>query len=367
MRILALLALLLLTACARSHPDTITAAPETITIGAILPLTGTAASYGISAQKGIELAREEASHQNVKNLTFQVYYEDSQFTARGGVDAYTYLSTTQRMDAIITHGSAPSMAVLPLATKDGILQMAIAASVDAYTTPGDLSFRTSARTGPEIRVATAFMREKGFRRVAVIYMDNDIGISIRDSLRKSLNGSPAIVAEGAYPLDETDFRSLLAKAREQNPDVIFLVGTAKHYALLLKQADELGIRAQFMSFRTAEDPVLLNNTARYAEGLIYTYSFDPATLEAEHFSAAYRAKYGTLPDAYAAEGYEGFRLTAAAFAHCGRNETCAGAYLSQLHDYPSVFGPLSFDKNGDVVYPFFLKQVRNGTFVRYTG
>jgi branched-chain amino acid transport system substrate-binding protein len=144
------------------------------------------------------------------------------------------------------------------------------------------------------------------------------------------------------------------------------VGTAAHISNILKQADELGIKAQFLGFRATEDPVLIKNAGALAEGFIYTYAFDANddSPEVRNFAEAFRSKYSTIPDGYAAEGYEGMMLVAASFDKCGKDYDCIQSYLSGLKNYRSIFGNLSFDRNGDVTYPFFLKTVKGGKFVK---
>jgi len=54
-----------------------------------------------------------------------------------------------------------------------------------------------------------------------------------------------------------------------------------------------------------------------------------------------------------------------AFAECGKDYECIKDYLTNLKNYNSVFGKLSFDNNGDVYYDFFYKTVKDGQFVKY--
>ena len=147
-----------------------------------------------------------------------------------------------------------------------------------------------------------------------------------------------------------------------------MVGTAKHYAPILKQASELDLKTQFLSMRSAEDPILLQTAGGFAEGLIYSYPFDATSKSnaiTEKFVKSFKEKHNAVPDAYAAEGYEGFRLLALAFVQCGKNYDCIKSWLSNLKDYDSAFGKISFDSNGDVYYNFFLKTIKDGQFVKY--
>ncbi len=343
---------------------------ETIRIGILLPLSGNAAYYGQASQRGIEIAREEIT-EKYPNMDIEVYYEDSLYTPKGGVDSYNKLIGVNKIDAVITAASQVSLAVLPLSTKDGIFQMAIFSSADKYTVPNDLSFRVSARNEIEAAKTAEFVKEKDFKRLGIIYLNNDFGVGFKESLKKELIKNKAgtkIVAEEGILLTDADFKTQLSKIKESKADVIFMVGVASQYSIILKQAKEMGIKAQFISMRSAEDPVLLKTAGDAAEGLVYTYPFDANSEDSEirEFTSAFIKKYNETPDAYAAEGYEGFKLTALAFEKCGKDNVCVRSYLEDLNNYESIFGSLKFDENGDVYYDYFLKTVKDGKFVPYT-
>lgn len=340
---------------------------EPIKVGVILPLSGSAAYYGNASKNGIEIAKEEIMKE-YPQLNLQIYYEDSYYTPKGGVDSYSKLRNINQIDGVITAASHVSLAVQPLSTKDGILQMAIFSSADKYTTPNDLSFRISTRNEIEAARIAEFIKKEGFEKLGIIYLNNDFGLGFKDSLKEKLKEKKAlaqIVGEEGVLLDASDFRTSLLKIKEA--DVIFMVGIAKHYGLIMKQAREMGISIPFISMRSAEDPVLLVTAGDVADGLIYSYPFDASSEKGgvNKFTNLFKEKYGENPDAYAAEGYEGFKLIALSFNECGKNYECIKEYLENLKNYKSVFGDLSFDKNGDVYYNFFLKTIKNGQFVPY--
>jgi branched-chain amino acid transport system substrate-binding protein len=297
-------------------------------------------------------------------IEFQVFHEDNGFTPKGGVDSYYKLRNTNAIDAIITHTSPVAVAVQPLAEQDGILQMAVSASAGGYSSPDDLSFRTTAGTDNETSAMVEFIQERGLSRVGIVYMNNEIGVSLRQSLTKQLASTTVVLDEG-FSVEETDFRTLITKLKQLNADAVYVAGTTAHLSTILKQSGENALQTQFLGFRTVEDPSLIKNSGALANGVIYTYGFDATRDNAEvgEFTKAYQEKFGVAPNGLAAEGYEGYRLVAESFAQCGRDYECIGSYLQNLKDYRSVFGPLSFDENGDVFYEFFLKTVRNGEFV----
>ena len=171
--------------------------------------------------------------------------------------------------------------------------------------------------------------------------------------------------EDSFTLKDRDFRSLLLKAKESNPDVVFMAGLAVHYGLIMKQSEEIGFDSNFLSMWSTEDPAIITAGGSAVEGLIYLYPFD-SNSEADQtkdFVLSFESKYGVKPDAYAAQNYEALKLIVLAFVECGKDYNCIQNYLINLRDYDSVFGKLSFDENGDVIYDFLPKTIKNGEFV----
>jgi branched-chain amino acid transport system substrate-binding protein len=334
-------------------------------VGVLLPLSGTAAYYGEVSKNGIEIAREELKAE-YPDLDIEVVYEDSFYTPKGGVDGYNKLKNADNINAVITAASQVSLAVLPISNEDKVFQMAIFSSADKYTTKDDLSFRVSSRNEIEAAKVAEFIEDKNYKKIAIIYLNNDFGAGFKDSLKAELSDSVKVVFEEGVLLTDSDFRTVLSKIKKEKPDSIFMVGTAVQYSLILKQAKEMNIDSQFLAMRSAEDHVLLKNAGAEAEGLIYTYPYDAESgdLESKKFSEAYQKKYGVVPDAYAAEGYLGFKLTALAYKECGNDAVCMKNYLENIKNQDSIFGKISFDENGDVYYDYFYKTVKEGEFVR---
>lgn len=338
------------------------------TVLAIEPLTGIAAHYGEQSKKGTDLA-VQLINQELLDSEIQVVHEDSMYTGKGGLDAYSKVKAAKRPSAVLSFASPVSIALRPVLEADSVLQVAVSSSAKSFASPTDLSVRVSAVTDGEALPAVAYIKRKGYGRVALLQMQDEIGESMADSLRQELaKQSLSPVSSETYTVETVDFRSLLTKIFANSPDVVYVAGTGVHLANILLQSKELGLSAQFMSFRTAEDPVLLSMAGDLASGIVYTYAFDPTGTnpEAQRFVAAYQQKYDELPDGYAAEGYEGLRLAALALDTCGSSadRACLVDYFQHLRGYNSVLGTMSFDENGDVTYPFFLKTVRDGKFVR---
>lgn len=340
---------------------------NSIKIGVISSLTGNASYYGQSNMKGAEIGLIIAK-EKYPNLKLEIYNQDSLFTPKGGIDAYKTLRTQYDIDAVITQASNVAVAVQPLAMKDGILQFSASVLANNYSTPNDLSFRLTAKGDIEAVPAIKYMEKKGYKKMAILSMTNEIGTSLTDSLVRSAEGTGVtVVAKETFSPDVVDFRTQLSKIKVTGPDVIYLASLASHSAQIMKQAKELGIRAVYMSYRAAEDPALIKNAPDLASQLVYTNAFDDKvnTPEVQTFVKTWNEKYpNEVPTAYAAEAYQSVLFMAEVFGLCGKDYVCIQQKLNEFKNHPSVFGPLSFDENGDVMYDFFFKTIKDRKFVR---
>src|SRR3989344_9473822 len=74
---------------------------ERVVIGAILPLTGDAAPYGLSAQRGIELAVKEVNQRDILRENLAVVYEDSSCDSLKAERAAQNMITAHGMKIVI--------------------------------------------------------------------------------------------------------------------------------------------------------------------------------------------------------------------------------------------------------------------------
>lgn len=86
--------------------------PPTVTVGAIVPLSGRSAEYGVAFKNGIELAKKNRP-ELFTNLQFR--YEDSLYDGKTSVTTFKKLTTIDHVDLTLVWGHGPVQAVAPLA------------------------------------------------------------------------------------------------------------------------------------------------------------------------------------------------------------------------------------------------------------
>jgi len=339
---------------------------KVIKIGAILPLTGEKALYGEKSKRGLELALEDIKKE-MPNLRLEILYEDSKFDVKEAVSIYQKLKSIHNIPVVITLSSEVSMAIAPLANSDKILQMAIVASTPKYTSPGDFTFRTTPRAEIEDKeLAKAIVPR--YKKIGLLYNNNERGVGHRDAIKPEIEklGGEIVVEEAISP-EAADYRNNLLKIKQKNPEAVCLFTEAKNIGIILKQAKELGIKTQFFGTRSAESKEILSIAGEAAEGLIYTFAFDPNSSDSlvRAVVERYRRKYGENPDYVVAEAYDALKLIAKCLYKCGPNPEKMKNELFGTKNYKGLSGILTFDENGDIYYLYHLKIIKNGQFVRY--
>jgi ABC-type branched-subunit amino acid transport system substrate-binding protein len=207
--------------------------------------------------------------------------------------------------------------------------------------------------------------EMGLQRVAILRSNDRYGRfgvgELRDAARRV--GRP-IVAEAQWRNDREDFRSLVERVLRSNPDGIVLWGSPSEAAKALRVLRESdGQVPVFGPARLAFDRFLLE-AGDSAEGLVVATTLDPSsTLPDWHrFNDRFEKRFGELPDAPAAHGYDGMSMLIEAIRRSGLNRVRIRNELAAVREYEGVSGPIVFDNTFNDVGPVYLGTVRNGRF-----
>lgn len=315
-------------------------------IGVILPFSPAFATIAREQKNAIDLAVAEAG------APVDIIFKD------GGGDGPTSTAAFNELFgggktplAVITCSSWASGAVHPLAAEKGVFHIAIASAAMSRTHPRH-SVRFTLDAAQEARQLREYLTR--FQRIAVFHMDNDYGTNWAKILKQDLGGR--MVISLPYDPENKDFRPALARIGEEKPDALVLLsaGTAAEIA---RQARETGIDAQLVGTRPIERRELLDKSA-FTNGLVYTY---PSHSFTHPVIQGYQAAYGAPPTIFGLEAYDAVTTLLAAL---GEGPTSPGALFSWYAKrvYQGALGEVTFDEQGDAVYPYLYKQIINGRF-----
>jgi branched-chain amino acid transport system substrate-binding protein len=345
--------------------------PKEVKIGAILPLTGDAASWGQSGKEGIELAVSEINAKGgINGLKLSVIYEDTQAQPEKGASAMQKLATIDKVPAVVGDiVSATTLAAAPIAEQNKVVLLSPTASAPKITEAGKFIFRIWPSDLAEgISIANFAARKLNLKNIAVTYIQNDYGIALKDVFEKEyIKQGGTIVESVAYKPDETDFRSHFTKVMKKNPDAIYLISYYKDAGLALKQAKQLKVKAKFLGTTAIEEPKLLEIAGDSAEGLIYAISsgYDANSKDevVKTFNIKFKEKFKKTPSFIQANCYDAVNLIATVIGKGNSTGETIQKGLELVRDYHGVSGIISFDANGDVVKPTVIKTIKGKEFV----
>ena len=335
---------------ARSHKE-----PTTVRIGAVLPLTGDAAQWGVGAQRGIQIAVDEVNAAGgIHGKRVVVIFEDDQLQPRIGTQAMQKLVSIDKVPAVIgAISSSVTLAIAPIADENHVVLISPASTSHDITNAGDFIFRTIPSDIYEGGVMAKFAyNERKYHRVAILAVNAAGTKGMADAFKDTfapLGGqvtSYELVSQGA-----TDFRASASKVIGTRPQAIYVVGFPLETGHLIKQLVELGFTAQLLSAQPAEDPEVRKIAGSAAEGLILTTtSVDPETgSEATRaFAKDYMKRYGSLPPVFSYEAYDAARLVLQGMVERGLNGPSIRDFLYSVRNYDGVSGRFSIDRSGDV-------------------
>ncbi len=346
--------------------------PDTITIGAVLPLTGSAAIWGQNAKMGMDLALEEINDSGgIDGCSVVVLYEDSGSDPKSATSALQKLISTKNIQVVIGDiASSSVLAMAPIAERNKVVLLSPGASNPKISESGEFIFRNwqSDALEGEVDARYAYNTLK-WRRVACLYVNNAYGSGLATVFSSSftqLGGN--VVAQESFQQGATDIRAQIAKISVSNADGLFMPGYPPEMALALKQMRETGLRLPILSVQAFDDPEILKRAGNAAEGAIFSVPKPPDASDpvVSRFQARYESKYGKKPGVCSDTGYDAVRIIASVIKGGARTGTDIRQGLTQIKDFPGAAGATTFDKNGDVVRDFIFKKVQDGHFVPVT-
>lgn len=339
---------------------------EPIKFGAIAPLTGDAASYGVADQHAKMLAVEEINAAGgIDGRQIEVVWEDSKCNGTDGATAVQKLINVDQAQFVLADScSGATLAELAITEPAGVFLLSGLASSPDLTIEGDHFFRTYPSDAFAGRVVAAYAtKDLGAETVAIISEKTDYAQGLRKSFMAGYTRT--IMVDESYDSDETDFRTIATKVKEANVDAVYVSPQTPATGLLvLKQLQEAGVTVQILTNDAMLDRGLIAENKGLYEGVISPeVALDETNARTKEFVDGYTAKYGVAPEypGYLAAAYDSVYLLAEAMAAGNWTPDEVKNYFeTQIHDWPGAIGTFNFDAAGDAVLGLHLRKVVDG-------
>lgn len=339
---------------------------NSVQIGSILPLTGDMASYGNKLKRGMDLACEIINLDST--LKLEIVYEDGQGVPNKSAAAFQKLNTNSNISMIIgPMFSATTLAVAPIAEKNQKVLLSPTASSVNLTSSGDYIFRIyPSDTYDGVFLANYTINTIKPKTVAIFYENVASVSAIAEIFNKNLlkTGINISSFEG-YDPQTTNFKPALIKIKQQNPDLLFFPGTLNNMAIVLKQANEIGLDCKFLTISTFFDKKIIELAGSATENVLFSapmFSIENQSSEMIDFRNKFKEKYDDEPDILAGYGFDVVNIAYESIINSDKTPQSIKDALYKIQNYPGVTGNTSFDKNGDVQKELQILTVKDSQF-----
>lgn len=286
------------------------AEPDVFKIGGVVSLSGPYGVFGDDMRKGVELAIEQRGGK-VLGKPIQVVWEDDETKPQPAVQKTTRLISDGAQMIFGAVSSASTIAVMNITKQRKIPHLVTMSADDKITLPGAsrYTFRTSNTLGMEQRMALAYAREKGLKRVYGVTADYQATRDSWEWFRKEAEKAGIeIVGADFPPLGNRDFSSIVDKVARSPADGVALFMTGSDVITMVKQAGQVKLTTE----RTIFGPVVADETMAAGVGPAaigvqsgVRYHFSVANPVNLAFVEAFRKKFNEFPSSAAGEAYDG--------------------------------------------------------------
>jgi branched-chain amino acid transport system substrate-binding protein len=339
-----------------------------IKIGAVSCISGPLSTFGVSSIRGARMAIEEINTKGgVLGQQIELIVDDNGDKAGETARiARKFLSQDHVVAILGDLTSSSTMEAAPLAQEAHVPLLTPTATAMSITKVGDYVFRSCFTDRFTGRVMARFAIDHLHARRGVVLtdvkQDYSIGVSAELSSYYRQQGGQ-ILQEYSFSSGDTDFRAQLSTIKSLQPDVVFVPAFYTESALILRQARQLGIKAEFVGGEGWDSPSLISIAGKSADGSYYTNHFspdDPNDL-VQTFVQTYKTKYGIAPDALSALWYDGAGLLADAIRRAGSADSAKiRDALAATKNFAGVTGNISLDEQRNATKPGVIVTIQNG-------
>lgn len=342
-------------------------AAGSVKVGIVLPLTGPQAKFGEIEKKSFDMALEEINAAGgINGKKLELLIEDD--TGRPDVGRSVVEKLITKDKVVMVGGgysSSVTYAVAGVCQQQRMPFLVNTGSADKITTSGwDFIFRLNPPVSQYASaIETLLPQVVKPKTVAILHENSLFGTKGAKSFAASCKrlGYKVVLKEG-YEHGGIDFKPVLIKVKQLNPDVVYMVSYIMDASLLMKQSKELKLTPQMFIGGAAGFtlPEFVENAAAASEKVISAtlwHQVLPYPGAMDYYNK-FVARYKKPTEYHGAEGYAAAYVIADVLKRTKSHKNTDIKQALSETDMMTVFGPVKFASFGK-----FKNQNRLPTYV----
>jgi branched-chain amino acid transport system substrate-binding protein len=361
-------------ALALSAPASGALAQDTIKVGLVLPLTGVLAPVGKQVQAGAQLYMAQHGA-NVAGKKIDLIIRDDASVADNSKRLAQELIVNDKV-AVIGSALTPSaMAIGPLSTQAKTANVVMVSGTSGVINPNNpYMVRTSFTLGQQSGIVAEWAAKNGSKKVVIVQSDWAPGAEATAVFKDAFTKAGGEVADVIkVPLANPDFAPFLQRARDLNPDTLFVFVPAGQAGTFAKQFAERGLDKAGIRLIGPGDIVDDNDLPGMGDAMlgvvtagIYSTAHDSQVNK--DYVAAFEKVNPMRPNFISLGGYDGMHLIYEALKKTG-GKTDGDALVGAMKgmSWESPRGPISIDPDTrEIVQNIYMGKVEKVNGQLYT-
>jgi branched-chain amino acid transport system substrate-binding protein len=340
---------------------------ETITIGSLHPLSGSAAADGQQMDNGAKLAidaiNEAGGIESLDGAQLELASADTQGAPEVGQSEAQRLIEDGAVALVGTYQSAVSQNVAAVAERNRVPFVIDVSSADAILQQGyKFTFRLQpsaqvlAERGAEYLADVSKNADAPAQKVAILHEQGPFGTAIKDTFSAKaeelgMEIGPVISYD---PASVSDFTTQITTVRESGADVLMVAGYYRDGVLVANAVNTVkpGLAAVWGVANGAFDtPQFPGEVGEAGEGFFdANYRLDMTNPDTQELADKYKQEFGDDIRTAAVLSYDAVRVVAAALEKAGDASPQAvrdAIAETELDSLIAQDGPIAFDEAGE--------------------
>src|ERR1700722_1003200 len=338
--------------------------PDTIKIGIVAPMTGTSAAVGREISDAAKLYMAQHGD-TVAGKKIELIIRDDQSVPDNAKRLAQELIVNDKV-SFLGAGLTPSaMSMAPIATEAKVPTIVMVSGTSVVTDRSPYYVRTSFTLGQQSGIIADWAIKNGSKKAVSVLSDGAPGAEAGKVFEANFTkGGGQVLDTLKVPLANPDFSPFLQRARDLQPDTLFVFVPAGQAGTFARQFSERGLDKSGIKLigpGDIADDDDLPSTGDALLGVVTAgiYSAAHPSQLNKDYAAAYKKATGHRANFISVGGYDGMNAIYQALKATNGNpdaDTVVGAIKGMKWESPR--GPISIDpRTRDIVQNVYIRQV----------
>jgi branched-chain amino acid transport system substrate-binding protein len=325
---------------------------QKVKIAVNIPLSGPIANWSGQFPNGFKMGIEDACKQyNVDPSIFDVSFQDNAGEATQAISAYQKQKLND-FDVFISVSTIPVNAFANQVDQTGKPHF-IAAFDPLITKDGDNRFRVMANGKIEAPLLIDYAISQQAKKVYVVqlnfpYAEEEFGKIVQPQLE----AKDIKVIRERYEVDQRDFKTIVAKIKAENPDIIYICGYSFHVQPFIRdlRSADMVKKGKVVSVMDFVDLLYGGTSVEELKDVVFVCPlFDiPGKVEGgPDWRARYEHLYKVKPTYVPAYAYDNATLIVKAYSEY--SGVVSTETLKKAVPFSGVNGTINFDSDRDII------------------